>query len=186
MVATLGSLTDKVTIYRVADGATGKGISGTEIKYQVGASGTTAPTGTWLTSVPTVPEGQFLWTRTVTSYTDGTSTTSYSVSKQGVSGSDGKGISSTVITYQASSSGTVVPTGSWSGTIPSVCENQFLWTRTVITYTDSSTSTSYSVGKMGAKGRRRAERNCRASDERKCYASSEQCRSCFIVYSRKR
>ncbi|HPC14563.1 MAG TPA: hypothetical protein PLN36_09410, partial [Bacteroidales bacterium] len=144
VVATLGSLTDKVTIHRVADGATGKGISGTEIKYQVGTSGTTAPTGTWLTSVPTVPEGQFLWTRTITSYTDSTSTTSYSVSKQGVSGSDGIGISSTVITYQASSSGTVVPTGTWSGTIPSVSENQFLWTRTVITYTDSTTSTSYS------------------------------------------
>ena len=70
----------------------------------------------------------------------------------GSNGSDGKGIKSHTITYQASSSGTTVPTGTWASTIPSVSASQYLWTRTVITYTDDTTSTSYSIGMMGATG----------------------------------
>lgn len=137
---------------QVDKGTDGKGISDTQVRYQVGSSGTTVPTGTWLSSVPSLSAGQFLWTRTITTYTDSTSTTSYSVSMYGQTGTSGKGIGSTVITYQAGASGTTIPTETWTSSIPSVAENQFLWTRTVITYTDSTTSTSYSVGKMGAKG----------------------------------
>ena len=70
----------------------------------------------------------------------------------GKPGADGKGIKSTVVTYQASTSGTTVPTGTWGTTMPSVAANQYLWTRTIITYTDNTTSTSYSIGKIGATG----------------------------------
>ena len=59
---------------------------------------------------------------------------------------DGKGIKSTAVTYQAAPTQTVTPTGTWSGSVPSLSEsNPYLWTRTVITYTDNTTSTSYSV-----------------------------------------
>lgn len=54
----------------------------TAVTYQVGTSQTTAPTGTWLASIPTVDDGKYLWTKTVTTYSDGTSKTAYSVSKQ--------------------------------------------------------------------------------------------------------
>ena len=67
-------------------------------------------------------------------------------------GEDGRGILSTAITYQASMSGTAAPTGTWTAAIPSVSASQFLWTRTVITYTDNTTTTSFSVGKMGDAG----------------------------------
>ena len=70
----------------------------------------------------------------------------------GTTGAAGKGISSTSVTYQASSSGTTAPTGTWTATVPAVSASQYLWTRTVITYSDSTTSTAYSVGMMGAKG----------------------------------
>lgn len=50
-----------------------------EVKYQASASGTTTPTGTWSENIPEVPDGQFLWTRTEVTYSDGTTTTSYSV-----------------------------------------------------------------------------------------------------------
>ena len=60
----------------------------------------------------------------------------------GKPGTDGKGISSTAVTYQASTNGTTVPTGTWGTTIPSVSANQYLWTRTIITYTDKTTRTS--------------------------------------------
>ena len=136
-------------------GNAGKGISGNAITYQASSSGTTTPTGSWSSSIPAVPGGQYLWTRTVISYTDGSSSTAYSVGQMGAkgdAGNNGKGISNSAITYQAGASGSTVPTGTWSSTIPSVPEGQWLWTRTIHTYTDSTTSTSYSVGRNGNDG----------------------------------
>lgn len=138
-----------------AAGEDGRGISSTAITYQSSTSGTTIPTGTWATSIPSVAAGSYLWTRTVTSYTDGTSSTGYSVAlqgKKGDTGSTGKGVKSTAIAYQSSTSGTTAPTGTWSTTIPSVAAGSYLWTRTVVTYTDNATSTSYSVAKQGETG----------------------------------
>lgn len=61
-------------------------------------------------------------------------------------GSDGIGVKSTAITYQASSSQTSAPTGGWLSKVPELTpKTPYLWTRTVITYTDGKTSTSYSV-----------------------------------------
>lgn len=71
---------------------------------------------------------------------------------KGDPGAAGKGIKSTAVTYQASSSGTTVPTGTWVTSVPTVFAGKYLWTRTIITYTDNTTSTSYSVGKMGRDG----------------------------------
>ena len=138
-----------------ATGAAGKGIKSTAVTYQASTSGTTVPTGTWDTTIPSVSANQYLWTRTIITYTDGTTSTSYSIGKMGANGATGaagKGIKSTAVTYQASTSGTTVPTGTWGTAIPSVSANQYLWTRTIITYTDNTTSTSYSIGKMGANG----------------------------------
>ncbi|WP_273497226.1 hypothetical protein [Butyricimonas sp. An62] len=141
-----------------ATGAAGKGIKSTAVTYQASTSGTTVPTGTWGTAIPSVSANQYLWTRTIITYTDNTTSTSYSIGKVGATGAKGdkgdagRGISSTVVTYQASTSGTTVPTGTWGTAIPSVSANQYLWTRTIITYTDNTTSTSYSIGKVGATG----------------------------------
>lgn len=133
-----------------ATGAAGKGVKVTEIAYQASASGTTIPTGTWASSIPAVSAGSFLWTRTIITYTDNSKSTSYSIGKMGntgATGAAGKGVKSTAITYQASSSGTSAPTGTWSSTIPATSASKpFLWTKTVITYTDNDTSTIYSVG----------------------------------------
>lgn len=54
-------------------------------------------------------------------------------------------ITSTSVTYQKSTSGTTTPTGTWLDTIPSVGEGEYLWTRTIVTYSDSSETESYSV-----------------------------------------
>jgi len=58
------------------------------VTYQVSASGTTTPTGAWSPTVPNMSNGQFLWTKTVVTYSDGKSTTSYSVSYKGTNGVD--------------------------------------------------------------------------------------------------
>lgn len=68
---------------------------------------------------------------------------------QGVQGNDGKGIKSTSVTYQAWNNGTTHPPSNsgWGTTPPkTTADNPYLWTRTVITYTDNTQSTSYSVG----------------------------------------
>ncbi len=69
----------------------------------------------------------------------------------GAAGADGKSITVTSksVTYQASTSGTTAPTGTWSTTVPSVAKGQFLWTRTIVTFSDSTSVTFYSVGYMG-------------------------------------
>lgn len=129
-------------------------VSSNAVTYQVGDSGTTAPSGTWGTSIPDVPDGKYLWTKTVVTYSDGKSTTAYSVSRSGTNGSDGSSVtvSSSSVTYQTSASGTSAPTGNWSATVPAVPAGQFLWTRTVVTYSDGKSTTSYSVGRNGTNG----------------------------------
>ena len=145
-----------------ATGSTGKGISSAVTTYQVGTSGTTAPNGTWSDSpVATTAAGQYLWTRTITTYTDGTSTTSYSVAahgsqgKKGDTGATGKGIKSTATTYQIGTSGTSAPTGTWSNTpVATTAAGQYLWTRTITTYTDDTSTTSYSIAAHGSQGKK--------------------------------
>lgn len=62
-------------------------------------------------------------------------------------GATGKGILNTEVTYQSSSSGTTVPTGTWTSSPSSTSASMpYLWTRTVINYTDETSSTSYTIG----------------------------------------
>jgi hypothetical protein len=144
-----------------ATGATGTGVSSSAVTYQLSTSGTTAPTGTWSSTVPTLVKGEYLWTRTVITYTNSTTTTLYSTSyiardgndgADGVAGKDGVGISSTTITYASSTSGTTAPTSGWSSTIPTVAAGSYLWQKTVWIYTDSTTETGYNVAKQGDTG----------------------------------
>lgn len=69
-----------------------------------------------------------------------------------IKGEPGVGVKTTEITYQGSPSGTLTPTGAWSKTIPELNPGYFLWTKTVITYTNDTYSTSYNVSKMGDTG----------------------------------
>lgn len=67
--------------------------------------------------------------------------------EKGDTGATGKGVKSTAITYQAAANGTTVPTGTWVASPPTTTSAlPYMWTRTIITYTDNTTSTSYSIG----------------------------------------
>lgn len=131
-------------------GDAGKGVQSSKITYQASSSGTAVPTGTWSDSIPSVSAGQYLWTKTVITYTDNTTSTSYSVGRNGTNGkngNDGKGIKSTEVTYQAGASATTAPTCAWQSSPQTTSASfPYMWTKTVITYTDNTTSTSYSVG----------------------------------------
>ena len=146
------------------DGLAGKdgvGIKTTVITYAISTSGTVAPTTGWTSSVPSLVKGQYLWTKTVWTYTDSSSETGYSVTyiakdgnngNDGIAGKDGTGIKTTTITYAGSTSGTTAPTSGWSTTVPTVEAGSYLWTKTLWTYTDNSFETGYSVAKMGNNG----------------------------------
>ena len=158
---------------RGQDGIAGKdgvGIKTTVIEYAVNTSGTVRPTTGWTTTIPNTPQGQYLWTRTTWTYTDNTTEQGYSVARQGnngatgpmgptgatgkdgVAGKDGVGLKTTVINYAASTSGITAPSTGWQVQVPTVAPNNYLWTRTVWTYTDNTSETGYSVAKMGADG----------------------------------
>lgn len=128
-------------------------VSSTKTEYQQSTIGTTVPTGTWSTTPPTATAGQYMWTRVTVTYSDSKTSVSYTVSKNGTTGakgnkgSAGRGIKSTSATYQAGANGTDSPTGTWSTDPPeTTADLPYLWTKLVITYTDETTSTSYSVG----------------------------------------
>ena len=80
-------------------------VTGTEVFYQVGDSSTIPPTGEWSTNVVDVQEGKFLWTKTIFHYSDGSSTTAYSISAKGEDGESGK-TSYIHIAYANSADGT--------------------------------------------------------------------------------
>lgn len=151
---------NKIFSYSIAfKGQTGQNgtsvtVKSTSVTYQVGTSGTTKPTGEWKTEVPNVANGQFLWTKTVVNYSDGKSTEAYSVSYKGTNGSNGTSVTveSTSVTYQAGTSGTTPPTGTWSPTVPNVANGQYLWTKTVVNYSDGKSTESFSVSYKGTNG----------------------------------
>ena len=148
------------------DGVAGKngvGLRSTVITYASSTSGANAPNAGWTTSIPVVPAGEYLWTKTVWDYTDNTSETGYSVARigrdgntgrDGVAGKDGVGIRATTVVYASSTSGTVPPSSGWASQIPSVPAGQYLWTRTTWSYTDNTSETGFSVAKMGETGQK--------------------------------
>lgn len=152
--------TEWSTVAKFAENGTSVTITSTSVKYQKGTSGTTKPTGTWQTSVPTLSAGEYLWTQTIVNYSDSSSTESYSVSRMGIDGTNGTNgtdgvsptVSSTTVKYQQSTSGTTVPSGTWSTTPPTATAGQYMWTQITVTYSDNATSISYSVSKNGVDG----------------------------------
>ena len=75
------------------DTGTAATITTQTVRYQASTSGTTVPSGTWSSTIPTVPQGSYLWTRTELDFNDGTTVTSYSVGRMGI---DGSGAVSTI------------------------------------------------------------------------------------------
>lgn len=163
---------DEITFVGVSDGLNGRdgrdgiagkngvGIRGTTVLYGISASDSITP-GTWAQTPPKLIQGQWLWTKTVWTYTDNTNETGYQKTYiardgnsgvDGIPGKDGVGIHSTAITYAKGVSGTVPPTTGWVSQVPSVPAGQYLWTKTVWSYTDNTNETGYSVSKIGEQG----------------------------------
>ena len=163
---------DEITFVGVFDGLNGRdgrdgiagkngvGIRGTTVLYGISASDSITP-GAWSQTPPKLVQGQWLWTKTIWAYTDNTNETGYqkiyiardgNSGVDGIPGKDGVGIHSTAITYAQGTSGTVAPTTGWVSQVPNVPAGQYLWTKTVWSYTDNTSETGYSVSKIGEQG----------------------------------
>ena len=134
------------------NGSDGKGVTivKTEIKYAADTSGTTNPSSGWQATIPSVSEGNYLWTWTHVEYSDGTKTDAYSVSRHGI---DGKGIKSSVTKYcQKANTNTAphkFPESDWGDFPTSLTNDYWLYTRTIVTYSDNDTAVSYDVSQIG-------------------------------------
>ena len=59
---------------------------------------------------------------------------------------------STEIVYQSSGSGTIIPSGAWSASIPVVAQGKYLWKRTTRKFNSGEPEVSYDVNRMGIDG----------------------------------
>lgn len=145
-------------------------IASVDVEYYLSTSATSLAGGSWSTTAPTWVNGKYMWSRTVK--TDGAGNKTYSPSQNGVciagakgdtgakgdkgdtggTGAAGKGVKSIVEQYYKSTSATSLAGGSWSGTYPGWENGKYIWTRSIITYTDNTTTTTTAVCVTGQKG----------------------------------
>lgn len=141
--------TRQITFTNVSDGADGVGVNSVSITYGLSKSASTQPT-TWTTDLPVAGQGDYLWTRKITDYTDSAKedTIELTYSFQGKDGQAGTSLTVKKIEYQTGTSATVAPTGTWSTSIVTAPDGQYLWMR--VTMSDNSTLVVPT--KQGSKG----------------------------------
>ena len=137
---------DTISIYKVSDG---NGIKSTEIAYGKSSSPSVTPQD-WSGTIPSIDEGEYLWTRTTIKYVNSSveDTVTYTFSRQGVDGATGTSVTVSSIQYQKGTSATVQPTGTWENNPVSVGPGEYLWTKT--TYSDGHIA--YTVARSGTNG----------------------------------
>ena len=129
-----------------------------DVEYYLSTSATTLSGGSWSTTAPAWTDGKYMWMRT--KITDGSGNVTYSPDENGTciagatgaTGSSGKGIASIVEEYYQSTSATTLSGGSWSTTPPTWVDGKYIWTRSVITYTDNTVKITDGICTTGQKG----------------------------------
>lgn len=133
---TIGTITCPTGISAVSDGKTPM--------PTITITATSALTKSGTITIPIVVDGDITINKTF----------SYSIAFKGQTGQNGTSVtvSSTSVTYQVGTSGTTPPTGTWSPTVPNVENGQYLWTKTVVNYSDGKSTESFSVSYKGTNG----------------------------------
>lgn len=133
---TVGTITCPTGISAVSDGKTPM--------PTITITATSALTKSGTITIPIVVDGDITINKTF----------SYSIAFKGQTGQNGTSVtvSSTSVTYQVGTSGTTPPTGTWSPTVPNVENGQYLWTKTVVNYSDGKSTESFSVSYKGTNG----------------------------------
>ena len=137
------------------DGKPGVSVTLADVEYAQSTSNSVAPTTGWQTTAPTWINGRYIWSRTKVSYSDNTTTYTKAVcitGGKGSTGDSGVGVSSIIEQYYLSSSATSLLNGSWSTTRPTWKDKWYIWTRSVITYTNGTSDTTAAICVTGSKG----------------------------------
>ena len=133
-------------------GDNGRGVSSIVEEYYLSTSSNSLVGGSWSTTPPTWENGKYIWTRSVITYTDSASTTTDPICVTGGKGATGIGVKSVSEQYYLSTSYSTTTGGSWSTTVPAWEDGKYIWTRSVITYTDNSYTETKPVCVTGGKG----------------------------------
>ena len=91
-------------------------LTSSKVEYQISDSGSIIPSGAWSESVPVVPQGRYLWTRTTNTFNTGAPVVAYSISRMGL---DGTGSVSSVANISPDTNGNVPLTAEHIGAVPS-------------------------------------------------------------------
>lgn len=131
-------------------------VSGTK-QYYLQTTSEDKPSKTdsaWTTSKPPSIAGQHMWYMLADVLANGSEIKHDPFELTGIKGDAGRGIvGNPKLTYQASTSSVVPPTGQWLENIPLVNEGYTLWTKITYTYSDKTTSDVYSPSIAGKTGR---------------------------------
>ena len=126
-------------------------------QYYLQTASTNKPSKTdnaWTETQPASISGQHMWYMLVDVTANGSEIRHEPFELTGIKGESGRGIvGSPTLTYQASTSATVIPTGTWSSDIPLVNEGYTLWTKTTWKYSDNTTSEVYTPSIAGKAGK---------------------------------
>lgn len=131
-------------------------VSGTKQYYlqTVSADKPSKTDSAWSTTKPPSIAGQHMWYMLADVLANGSEIKHDPFELTGIKGDAGRGIvGNPKLTYQASTSSVVPPTGQWLENIPLVNEGYTLWTKITYTYSDKTTSDIYSPSIAGKAGR---------------------------------
>ena len=133
-------------------GDDGRGILSIVEEYYLSTSSNSLVGGSWSTTPPAWENGKYIWTRSVITYTDSTSTTTSPICSTGSTGETGIGVKSVAEQYYLSTSYSTPTGGSWQTSVPAWQDGKYIWTRVVITYTDNTYTETDPVCVTGGKG----------------------------------
>lgn len=126
----------------------GVGISNADLEYAESTSQTTAPTEGWQTTAPKWRKGYYIWSRTHIYYTDGNEKVSTPMCL-----SVARSIDRIEECYYSSTSSTAITGGAWvKGKSPAWVNGRFIWTKSIIYYSDGTSAETTPVCCTGGQG----------------------------------
>lgn len=135
-----------------SDGEDGRGISSIIEQYYLSTSSNSLVGGSWSTTPPTWENGKYIWTRSVITYTDNTSTTTNPICSTGSTGATGIGVKNVAEQYYLSTSYSTPTGGTWQTSVPAWQDGKYIWTRSIITYTNNTYTETDPACVTGGKG----------------------------------
>ena len=137
---------DTITLAKLRDGsdgekgdpgAPGTGITSVDVEYYLSTSPTEQIGGSWQTTAPDWVDGKYIWTKTITNLSNGSTSETNPVcitGSKGGTGEAGTGVESITEEYYLSTSKTEQNGGNWEPTPPTWSSGKYVWTRSKIIY----------------------------------------------------